>query len=59
MSLNKELNDVDNAIKELMEEKDGELNITYINKDKIKKERKVKEGETLRDKLKRKSWWKK
>ena len=42
MSLNKELNEVDNAIKELMQEKDGELNINYKPKEKKKTDNKIK-----------------
>ena len=52
--LKKELDDVDTAIKELMQEKEGELN---INTKPIKRDtnKKITTNKTLRDKLKRKS----
>ena len=50
--LKKELDDVDTAIKELMQEKEGELN---INTKPIKRDtnKKITTNKTLRDKLKR------
>ena len=51
--LKKELNDVDTAIKELMQEKEGELNINtkiQIQRDPNKK---TTTNKTIRDKLKK------
>ena len=54
MSLEKELTDVDDAIKELLQQKDGELNINYKKPQREKKERKRTIDKNFRDKLKRK-----
>ena len=55
MTLQKELNDVDDAIQELLEVKEGELNIHY-KKPKETKPRKKTIDKNFRDKLKRKSY---